>query len=210
MPRLQEQTLNAIREEIEKQAVKLFIKKGFAATSTREIADAVGSSPGAMYTHYPSKEALFASVVERYQMALQAEENQLKAVLRKAQFPNDLVELAAAIKDVVQRHHAYWLLWYVDVLEFGGKHFKSMLAPQALVHLPELKGRFEKLARQKALRIDPETAFIMIYMQFFNYYIIESVFKGEKHYGVGEDQAIRSMIEVFLHGVQLREAKGQP
>ena len=48
----------ATRDRIEQAAIKLFAKHGVSDTSMRDIAGAADVSLGAMYNHYPSKEAL--------------------------------------------------------------------------------------------------------------------------------------------------------
>lgn len=46
------------QEEIEAAALRLFAERGVDAASVRHIAEAAGVSLGAMYNHFPSKEAL--------------------------------------------------------------------------------------------------------------------------------------------------------
>ena len=43
-------------------AVDAFADQGFGGTSTRDIAERAGRSPGALYIHYPSKEAVLHAV----------------------------------------------------------------------------------------------------------------------------------------------------
>ena len=43
-------------------ALDLFTERGFDATSMRDIASALGLSPGAFYHHFPSKEALLVGL----------------------------------------------------------------------------------------------------------------------------------------------------
>lgn len=202
MPRLSTATQTRIREGIEAAAAELFVRQGYAATSTRQIADAVGITAGAMYNHYPSKEALFSAVARGYQRRLAiASENPLPALLARSNFPYDIPQLAAGIKQLVHRHRAYWLLWYIDVLEFGGKHFQGQLTPEAMIPRGALEARFEALREEQTLRVDPELAFIMTYMQLFNYYLVETVFGGREHYGRPESEAVAGIAEVLLHGV---------
>jgi AcrR family transcriptional regulator len=210
MPRLRAETLDAIQQRIESAALAHFIKSGYAATTTREIAQAVGLTPGALYSHYPSKEALFAAVVHRYQRELVGNQadNALTRVLHDSRFPYDIPELAAAIRELVRNNRAYWLLWYIDIVEFEGKHFRSQVAPKALLGAPELQQRFEELRASRALRIEPELAFVMVYMHLFNYFCIETLFGGSDHYGVPEDKAISTMADVFLHGMLVEPTKG--
>ena len=200
MPRLKLETTRNIHETVEQVALELFVKQGYAATSTREIAAAAGYTAGALYAHYPSKQALFSKVVTRYRKRV-ADDTTLRDVLRRSQFPFDIPELARAIKALVRNNREHWLLWYIDVLEFDGKHFKSQVAPKTLIHEAELRTRFAELRKQKLLRVEPELAFVMVYMHLFNYFLIETVFGGHEHYGVSEARAIDAIADVFAKGV---------
>lgn len=62
----------ATRETIESAAVRVFAKRGFAATSIRHIADEADLSTGSIYRHYVSKEALFEALLERASAGLLA------------------------------------------------------------------------------------------------------------------------------------------
>lgn len=66
MPRTEEQyeaMRIATRNKIHSAAIKLFAKKGFAATSVKNIAEEAGISIGLMYRHYKKKENLFNALV---------------------------------------------------------------------------------------------------------------------------------------------------
>ena len=66
LPRTEEQ-YEAMRiatiNKIHSAAIKLFAKKGFAATSVKDIAAGAGISIGLMYRHYKKKEDLFNELV---------------------------------------------------------------------------------------------------------------------------------------------------
>jgi len=51
------------RERILAAAEKLFARRGFSGTSIRDITDAVGIKPPALYNHFPNKEDLYAEVL---------------------------------------------------------------------------------------------------------------------------------------------------
>src|SRR2546426_10131943 len=55
------------RERIVTEAMRLFSTKGFEATSVSQIEAAAGLSPGsgALYRHFPSKEALLDAGIDR-------------------------------------------------------------------------------------------------------------------------------------------------
>ncbi|WP_078435397.1 TetR/AcrR family transcriptional regulator [Metabacillus halosaccharovorans] len=66
MPRTEEQyeaMRIATRNKIHSAAIKLFAKKGFSATSVKDIAEGAGISIGLMYRHYKKKEDLFNELV---------------------------------------------------------------------------------------------------------------------------------------------------
>ncbi len=50
------------REQVLEAAAKHFAERGFAGTSMRDIAKAVGMLPGSLYYHFPSKSALLLAV----------------------------------------------------------------------------------------------------------------------------------------------------
>jgi AcrR family transcriptional regulator len=57
------------RDRIEQAAVRLFVEKGVAETTVKDIASAVGLSEGAMYRHFESKDDLVWKAFERHYVA---------------------------------------------------------------------------------------------------------------------------------------------
>ncbi len=53
------------RERILDTAEACFAERGFAGTTVRDIAGAVGLTPAALYNHFEGKEALYEAVLER-------------------------------------------------------------------------------------------------------------------------------------------------
>jgi AcrR family transcriptional regulator len=53
-----------VKEKVERAALALFAASGVAGASIADIATAAGVSQGALYRHYPSKEALAAGLFE--------------------------------------------------------------------------------------------------------------------------------------------------
>ncbi|MFL0711372.1 MAG: TetR/AcrR family transcriptional regulator [Microcella pacifica] len=54
------------RDEIVEAAFRLFLERGYEATSLARILDTVPYSKGAVYHHFASKEALLEAVIERF------------------------------------------------------------------------------------------------------------------------------------------------
>lgn len=53
------------RERVMHTALHLFLANGYAGTSLKSVADALGISPPALYWYFSSKEDLFVSVIEQ-------------------------------------------------------------------------------------------------------------------------------------------------
>ncbi|WP_375382962.1 TetR/AcrR family transcriptional regulator [uncultured Sphingomonas sp.] len=53
-----------LADEVLDKAAALFAAKGFAATSLKDVADAVGLSRSSIYYYYPNKDALLAALIE--------------------------------------------------------------------------------------------------------------------------------------------------
>ncbi len=61
------------KESIERTSLRLFVEKGVAETTIRDIASAAGIAEGTMYRHYASKEELAWSLFSRNFTALSRE-----------------------------------------------------------------------------------------------------------------------------------------
>src|SRR4030088_1827087 len=51
------------RQTIVDAAVPLFARKGFAGTTTRELAEAAGVSEALLFKHFPSKQVLYREIL---------------------------------------------------------------------------------------------------------------------------------------------------
>jgi AcrR family transcriptional regulator len=54
------------REQIRVVALEMFAERGYAGTSLREIAERLGVTKAAVYYHFPTKEAILASLLEDF------------------------------------------------------------------------------------------------------------------------------------------------
>lgn len=54
------------REQIKRVAARLFVERGVAGTSVRDIADGVGLLSGSLYHHFPSKDAIAFAILDDF------------------------------------------------------------------------------------------------------------------------------------------------
>jgi AcrR family transcriptional regulator len=203
MPKLTEKVVERKKGRIEDAAKQLFIRQGFHATSMRKIAARAGTSLGNLYNYYPTKEAILGSIISKYQRVI---DERLRAMFEGIEEPlsaRGLTKFARQTKGMVNDHHDFWLLMYIDVLEFENRHFRKMF--ENLTH--NLRRRFaqpfDELKRGGFLHkgVDPAIGFTAAYMQFFNYFLVEKLFGGNRHYGVSDEEVIRRLTDIYARGL---------
>jgi AcrR family transcriptional regulator len=198
MPKLQPAIIDANREKIERVALRLFCAQGFHGTSMREIADRSHVSLGNIYNYYKTKDELFSSIVNHYGEVMNRERENLLTSIRHPFDRAQIRLLAMKIRDVVYRHGDFWLLMYVDVTEFGNRHFRRFF----LGLTDEFRKRFAKEFAQPNLRksfqgLDPGIAFAAMWMQFFNYFLVERLFRGSHHFGMPDRKVVEELAEMY-------------
>ena len=162
------------RVELVRTAAKLFRKKGFDATSTRDIATAVGMRSGSPFYHFKSKGALLYAVMEEGMRS--AHERQLAALQaalqtapgaasrRKGPAPRELLA-------VLIRNHLGVLLGpdsdFIPVMLYESRS----LTPRQRASLAKLQGEYEAdwapvlqaLHTSGALKADVKLARLLIF-----------------------------------------------
>jgi AcrR family transcriptional regulator len=207
MPKLAERAVERNQEKIEAAALRLFIQRGFYGTSVRDIADEAGVSLGNIYNYYPTKEALFASLVRRYEKRVARLTREVLKPLGGSLDPAALRRLARGVRKIVYREPDYWRLMYLDVIEFGNRHFAHSFRDLSR-NLQAIIGEPVCLSGNGSKRVDAGLAFTAIYLQFFTYFLLEKLFGGKQHLGFPEQQAIGQLIEIFSHGVHPARKNG--
>src|SRR6187549_1357931 len=203
MPKLTEKAVERKKERIEDAAKKLFIKQGFHATSMRNIAARAGTSLGNVYNYYRTKEEILGSIIARYQTTIDGRLRAIFDEIDEPLKPEALIRFGGQIKKMVNDHHDFWLLMYIDVLEFENRHFRKMF--EGLVH--NLRRRFAtQFAELKSCGavyadIDPAVGFTAVYMQFFNYFLVEKLFGGNRHFGLSDEQVITQLTDMYCRGL---------
>lgn len=203
MPKLSPAVLEEKKGRIEEAARQLFIKQGFHATSMRDIAARCGTSLGNLYNYYRTKEAILESITAKYQKVIDARLRAMFDEIEEPFQPESLIKFGRLVKEMVNDHHDFWLLMYIDVLEFENRHFRKMFEGLSGNLRRRFQGYFAELKKSNALYdgIDPAVGFTAAYMQFFNYFLVEKLFGGNRHFGISDDQVILKLTEIFCRGV---------
>ncbi len=202
MPKLSEAAIEKRKELIESAARELFIKQGFHATSMRDIAKDAGVSLGNLYNYYETKDAIFESIVEKYLEVIDERLREMFASIDEPLEPESLRRLGEMAGELVNNHSDFWLLMYIDVLEFQNRHFRKMFDGLSQRFRKVFGPKFKQAEKRGDLRtgVDPGCVFTAAYMQFFNYFLVEKLFGGNRHLGVSDEQALNSLTKIFAYG----------
>lgn len=191
-------------------ALKLFSSQGFRATSMRQIADEAGLSVGNVYHHFPSKDALFQRLLEQYWERVLDPDLRLNQIFARAEFPEDLEEMASAIEEVVDAFRPYILLIYVDVIEFQGEHIRAFYSGMAGRFQQTYAERFRERQQAGELgEVDPMVGVMVATRWFFYFFTVEKCFGAPMHFGLTSEQAISEFIRLFRYGLLPRPATAQ-
>lgn len=158
---------------------------------------------------YASKEALFEGLVKSYRHAMR---NFLKRVFRVMEDPfskNDLRLFAAAMRSIVYDDAEYWVLMYIDVVEFRNRHFLAVFqdVPEQFRRL--LGASADRVARRRGwCGQDPALVMAMIYFYFHTYFVIERLMHGNHHLGVDDHEVIERFVDILSHGLWTPPRRG--
>jgi AcrR family transcriptional regulator len=205
----QEQRSERSRQQILDSALKLFSHHGYGATSVQDIAESAGVSKGNVYHHFPDKETIFRSLLDKYFQELSRPEFPFNRALASGTFPENLEDLGFAARDMVRDYRQYVALIYVDVVEFEAAHVRKFYEEMADRFAAFLKthGMEESLREKLADGLSPTSAVILATRIFLNYFSVEVLFGVKDHFGKSTDEVIREITRILRHGML---KNGQP
>jgi len=190
------------RRRIEAAALALFTTQGFHGTNNREIAKRAGVSTAAIYTHYPSKEALFIGLVEQHRALVAKWLRKTIAGLRDPLAKPDLTAFAAAIRAKMRKDPEYFLLIFIDVVEFKNQHFRASFHDVPEWFRRALGPALADVSKQPGwCGQDPAFVLAAVYMYFVHYGLIEQHMGGRRHLGVSHERAIKQVVELLCGGL---------
>jgi AcrR family transcriptional regulator len=186
------------RQSVLQAAYDLFLEKGYAATSMREIAEKAGLALGGIYNHFKSKDAIFSElIIDRHPF------HQVLPLLQAA--PGDTVEefvrnAARSMVTELGRRPDFIKLMFIELVEFNGRDFPDMFKVVFPQILPLIQ-RFQN-AQDKMRPIPLFILFRAFLGLFFSFYMTEFLLAGAPAIATPEN-ALDHFVEIFLHGVMI-------
>jgi len=185
------------RLAIEDAAVELFMEQGYHATSMRQIAERTGLALGGIYNHFSSKEEIFeAIIVDKHPY------RRIVPVLLDAQGETveDFLHNAAYISlNELKKEPYYMNLMFIDLVEFNGKHGKSLVRDMA----PKILPIFEKLTRsRRELRVTNPALLARSFLgMMISYIITERMLGNTPLRKMLPKNSMDAYVDIYLHGI---------
>jgi len=193
------------RQAILSAGYDLIVRQGYAATSMRQIAEKAGLALSGIYNHYSSKEEVFRAIVEERHPFFQMLPllNSVKGDTVEEYVRNAAHTLVAELG----RHPEFLNLMLVEIVEFKASHVPVIL--EKIV--PRLLPVAQRLGDLEGdLRPIPPFVLARAFLgMFFSYYITEMLIGRSLPPDLRKinANAIDHFVEIFLHGVLLKETE---
>jgi AcrR family transcriptional regulator len=191
------------RRQVLNAALELFSRQGYRGTSVREIAEMAGVSTGAVYHHFPGKEAILNSLIDEYLRATENPRFPFNRAISAGKFPENIEDLGYAARDSVREYARYLTLIYVDVIEFQGAHIRKVY-PQfgsRFLAMLEQQGQLEEVRTRLRSGVSPKLALMLTARIFFNYFAIEILFGVREPFGIDSSQMIHEIADILRRGL---------
>lgn len=187
---------NVGKEKILKSAKAAFVKKGFRATTIRDIARQSNCSIGCIYHHFQNKEELISELLSN-EVLLEWFYEAIRLAM-SGDFPDNIEEVGREIRRGVREHTDSVRLVIWDSLEFSGAHFRRSFEKIG----PAIDIIFENIGMKLRERgfppdIDPRIAIYLVFNSFFDVFIQELIFGADMTFGYSDDQVIKQIADVF-------------
>ena len=169
----------------------------------QDIATKAGVSKGNVYHHFPDKETIFRSLLDRYFLMMSQPDFAFNRALSHGTFPENLENIGLAARDLVRDYREYVALIYVDVVEFDAAHVRQFYEDMAVRFDTFLKkhGMEDELKERLADGLSPISAVMLATRIFINYFSVEILFGVKDHFGKGTDEAVREISRILRNGM---------
>ena len=184
------------RAAIISAAYRLFINKGYHATSMRQIADEAGLAPGGLYNHFAGKEEIFAAMLmERHPFL------EIMPALQtaKGETVEELVRDAAAqMIELLGERHDVLNLMFVELVEFEGRHVPQLFE----AFFPPMMEFAQRFARASSpLRPIPLPILLRAFIGLFFSYFMTEMLIGSQLPPELKEGAFDHFVDIYLNGI---------
>ena len=193
------------KEKILNAAIAEFAMYGFDGARVDRIAKKAKINKAMIYYHFPSKEALYASIL---QGLAQTVVNTITANIQKAtETGNPLIIIEAYANHISNLDRQYFLILMRE-LSSGGKFIKKIIAPTIIEPMTKLIGTLFEKGKDKTINpsIHPQFTMISVAGAVIFYNLMRQILQGTSihaEYFSNEhvEKYIANLLTIFSHGI---------
>lgn len=196
-------------ERILREAMRLFAERGYERTSIADIQAAAGLAPGsgALYKHFPSKEAVLAAGMDDFMAVGERARELIRTVPGPADRALDVLGHAALQMLDDDR----------EVLRIVYRELEQFPALRDEVRERRMQGTYAGLAewlRARAaageLRVEDPEATAAVLLGALTSYKVFQVLLGDAPAGLDDERFVRAWLRVMLRGISAAADSGEP
>ena len=189
------------RSQVLREASSLFGSHGFKGTTTRDIAAAVGITEAALYRYFPSKEAMYAAILDE-RMASSDLLEPVEPIARAGDDRAVFTVLALTLLRSVDADPSILRLILYSALE--GHELARPFQEKRILRLREFLTRYiERRTEEGAFRaIDPALAARAFMGMVVDHLIVRHVFAQHEHYPQSPEEVAETFVSIFLDGMR--------
>ena len=193
------------RQQIMDAAIKVFSKKGFNGTTTKEIARAAGVAEGTIFRYFKTKKDLFLNLVSPYvvqsladtldEVSGENDETVFRAILRnRLQIINDNIDLAKLLIAESQFH----------------PELRDQFVSKIVMEAAGLLERYisQRIKDGEYKDIEPAVAARALAGMTGIFVLWKEYLAGDKYIAFEEEGVIDTITDIFLNGIRKRPEGG--
>ena len=191
----------ARRAQLLREAARLFARRGFDGTTTRDVAAGAGITEAALYHYFPSKEAMYAAILDG-RMAAPDPVTPVEPLARAGDDRGVFTALALALMRSVEADPTMLRLILYSALE--GHEMARPFQETRIRRLRDfLSGYLERRRREGAFRdVDPVLGARAFIGMVVDHLIVRHVFGQRDQYPQPPEQVADAFVSIFLDGVR--------
>jgi AcrR family transcriptional regulator len=189
------------RRQILDVASGIFARKGYQGATTREIAEEAGVNEALLFRHFPTKEALYWTMLEELCLAGRRHDR-MKTILDEGE--SDLEVFQAIARETLFRtardRELTRLLWFtaLENHELSVRFFNTFVAG----YFEDLAGYIRTRIRQGVFRkVDPLLAARGFLGMVVYHFLVQELFGGEQYCSFDLEEVAHTLSGIWLAGM---------
>lgn len=196
-------------ERILREAMRLFAERGYERTSIADIQGAAGLAPGsgALYKHFPSKEAVLAAGMDDFVAGAERARELIRTVPGPAE--DALGVLARAAMRMLEDDRDVLRIVYRELEQFPALRDQVRERRMQLTYAA-LAGWLRERAARGELRVEDAEATAAVLLGGITSFKVFQTLLGDAPAQLDEERFVHAWLRVTLHGLAVRPQGEEP